>query len=189
MSEMACHDTGRYLSFLLEKEFSHQLGNMTMKELKKDPSKLATLNTVLHETSIKCNVPIADLKRKVSQKFYKAKSHHLSQQLDAQTKQGQKPNIEKTTGLKHSSSRKRDEDMPLPPKYVDSLKRNMRRILPRPKVHSASISGRGTPAPTHAFSNTSVCSYPAPYYNPLKHGWRTTRVVDDIEAKVPPPST
>ena len=64
---------GRNLSFQLEKTFPHQLGKMSMTELKRDPDQLAILNKMLEELSNEYATSINELKRKVTHKFHKSK--------------------------------------------------------------------------------------------------------------------
>ena len=112
-------DPGRYLTFLIEKAFSQQLGKMTMSDMKHDPENMAKLNIILADVSDRFEIPIEVLKRKVSTKFYRQKQIYEANNV-ASIK---KPTS--TSGIRKVSA------VPLPNARVPTIHREFAKRLKR----------------------------------------------------------
>src|ERR1700733_3492863 len=64
---------GRYLALRLESSFSKDLGQLSIKSIKANPSNSQTLSNIILETADKFNLPISFIRKKVSAKLFSSK--------------------------------------------------------------------------------------------------------------------
>ena len=116
-------DPGRYLTFLIEKAFSQQLGKMTMSEMKQDPGNISKLNVILADVSDRFDIPIEILKRKVSTKFYRQKQIYEANNVASK----KKPT---STSVSSKTSAAPDARVPsINREFAKRLKRRMNKCL------------------------------------------------------------
>ena len=108
--------SGRYIALRLESSFPKDIGTTSLKDLKKDSNKRASLSNIILESADKFNLPISVIRRKVSAKFSSAKSKCP-------------PNPVKSFERSKSSSKRLDaKDRKLSKKIAKRLKKSLRTI-------------------------------------------------------------